>query len=81
VLRIANLGLLKHAVVTLLKWERPEKVVLVKHWQGKEISVFARPRHTVQCDGEVLREGSLHIKVIPHAINVVVPGGKNNVGE
>jgi diacylglycerol kinase (ATP) len=81
VLRKANLSLLKHVVLTLLKRERPENVELVKHWQGKEISVFARPRQTVQCDGEVLQESSLHIKVIPHAINVVVPGGKNNVGE
>jgi diacylglycerol kinase (ATP) len=81
VLRKANLSLLKHVAITLLKRERPENVQLVKHWQGKEISVSARPRQTVQCDGEILKESSLHIKVIPHAINVLVPRDKGNVSE
>jgi diacylglycerol kinase family enzyme len=53
----------------------------VEHWQGKEISVSSSPRQTVQCDGEVLKEMPLHIKIIPQAIKVLVPKKKDNVIE
>jgi len=48
-------------------------VELVEHWQGKDISVSASPKQMVQCDGELLNNGPLHIKIIPGAITVVVP--------
>ena len=73
VLRKANLSLFKLMLVTLIKRERPENWELVKHWQGKEISVSSKPKQTVQCDGEVLKEMPLHIKIIPGAIKVLVP--------
>ena len=81
VLRKANLSLLKHIVVTLLKRERPHNLELVQHWQGKDISVSSTPKQTVQCDGEVLEEMPLHIKVIPGAIKVLVPKEKSKVIE
>jgi diacylglycerol kinase (ATP) len=81
VLRKANLSLLKHVVVTLIKRERPDNLELVEHWQGKDISVSSSPKQTVQCDGEVLEKSSLHINVIPGAINVLVPKGKSKVIE
>jgi len=46
---------------------------LVKHWQGKDISVSSSPKQTVQCDGEILEKIPLHIKIIPGAIKVLVP--------
>jgi YegS/Rv2252/BmrU family lipid kinase len=73
VLRKANLSLFKLMVVTLLKRERPNNVALVEHWQGKDISVSSSPKQMVQCDGEVLEDIPLHIKIIPGAIKVVVP--------
>ena len=73
VLRKANLSLLKLIAITLLKRERPENLELVEHWQGKDISVSASPKQTVQCDGEVLDNSPLHITIVPAAINVVVP--------
>jgi diacylglycerol kinase (ATP) len=73
VLRKANLSLFKHIVVTWLKRERPDNLELVKHWQGKDISVSSSPKQTVQCDGEVLEKVPLHIKIIPGAIKVLVP--------
>jgi len=73
VVRKANLSLFKLIVVTLIKRERPDNLELVEHWQGKEISVSATPKQTVQCDGEVLKEMPLHIKIIPDAIKVLVP--------
>jgi YegS/Rv2252/BmrU family lipid kinase len=79
ILRKANLNLLKHIVVTLLKRERPHNLELVQHWQGKDISVTSTPQQTVQCDGEVLEEMPLHIKIIPGAIKVLVPKEKSNV--
>ena len=43
VVRKANLSLLKHMVVTLIKRERPDNWEVVKHWQGKDISVPQAP--------------------------------------
>ena len=78
VVRKANLSLLKHIVVTLLKRERPDNTELVVHWQGKDISVSSTPKQTVQCDGEILEEMPLHIKIIPGAIKILVPKEKSN---
>lgn len=77
VVRKANFSLLKHMAITLLKRERPENLELVKHWQGKDISISSSPRQTVQCDGEMLERGSFHITVIPGAITVLVPKEKS----
>jgi diacylglycerol kinase family enzyme len=60
-------------VVASLKRERPDNLELVEHWQGKDISVSSSPKQTVECDGEVLEEMPLHIKIIPEAIRVLVP--------
>ena len=73
VLQKANLSLLKLIVVTFFKRERPDNLELVKHWQGKDISVSSSPKQTVQCDGEILQKIPLHIKIIPGAIRVLVP--------
>ncbi len=78
VLRKANLNLVKLAVLTLLKRERPHNLELVKHWQGKNISISSRPKQTVQCDGEVIENHLLKINVLPGAISVMVP---NNTSE
>jgi YegS/Rv2252/BmrU family lipid kinase len=81
VLRKVNFSLLKHIVVTLLRRERPHNLKLVQHWQGKDISISSIPRQTVQCDGEVLNDAVLHIKVIPGAIKVLIPKEKSKVIE
>ena len=81
VVRKANLSLFKLIVVTLLKRERPDNLELVKHWQGKDISVSSSPKQTVQCDGEILKEIPLHIKIIPGAIKVLVPKKEDKIIE
>ena len=73
IVRKANLSLLKLLVTTLLTRERPEDYALVEHWQGREISISSSRRQVVQCDGEVIEEIPLHIKVIPSAVKVLVP--------
>jgi YegS/Rv2252/BmrU family lipid kinase len=77
VVRKANLGLFRLMAITLIKRERPDNLELVNHWQGKDISISASPRQAVQCDGEILEEMPLHVKVIPGAIRVFVPGKKD----
>ena len=81
VIQKANLNLFKLIVVTLLKGERPDNLELVKHWQGKEISVSSSPKQTVQCDGEIIKKIPLHIKIIPGAIKVLVPKKKDKIIE
>ncbi len=73
IVRKATISFFNLIMLTLIKRERPHNVELVKHWQGKEICISAKPKQTIQCDGEVLKEMPLHIKVIPGAINVLVP--------
>lgn len=81
VVRKANLSLFKLIVITLIKRERPDNFELVKHWQGKEISVSSSRKQVVQCDGEVIEKFPLHIKVIPAAIQVLVPKKENKAIE
>jgi YegS/Rv2252/BmrU family lipid kinase len=73
VVREANFSLAAHVLATLIKRERSSRVELVKHWQGREISVTARPLQTVQCDGEILGKAQLRVKTVPAAVSVIVP--------
>ncbi|HBU70225.1 MAG TPA: hypothetical protein DEE98_07590 [Elusimicrobia bacterium] len=73
IVRKANLNLLKHLIITLLKRERPHDYELVQHWQGKEISITSSLKQVVQCDGEILDNIPPLIKVLPAAIRVIVP--------
>ncbi|MBF0215848.1 MAG: diacylglycerol kinase family lipid kinase [Candidatus Omnitrophica bacterium] len=73
IVRKANLSLFKLIFITLIKRERPENFELVKHWQGKEITISSSRKQAVQCDGELLENSHLHIKVVPGAIRVLVP--------
>lgn len=73
VVRKANPSLFKLMIVTWIKRERPDNLELVEHWQGKDISISSTPKQTVQCDGEILEKIPLHIKIIPGAIEIIVP--------
>jgi diacylglycerol kinase (ATP) len=46
---------------------------LVAHWQGGDIRITSRPAQRVQCDGEVLDKIPIHAKIIPQAIEIIVP--------
>ena len=78
VVRKANLSLLKLIVLALFRGERPDNVELVKHWQGKDITVSVSPKQMAQYDGEVLENIPSHIKVIPAVIKVLVPQRKGH---
>ncbi|MDP2653198.1 MAG: diacylglycerol kinase family lipid kinase [Candidatus Omnitrophota bacterium] len=77
VVRKANLNLFKLIIVTLLKRERPDNYELVGHWQGKDISLSSSHKQVVQCDGETLDKIPSRIKIIPAAIQVLVPKKEN----
>ncbi|MBP9854191.1 MAG: diacylglycerol kinase family lipid kinase [Candidatus Omnitrophica bacterium] len=79
VARKANLSLLKLFIMTMIKRERPDNYELVEHWQGKEISVSCSRKQAVQCDGEILEKIPTHIKIIPAAVQVLIPKKENKV--
>ncbi len=43
-------------------------------WQGREVLIEVDPPQTVTRDGELLEIDSIHAKVVPGAIRVIVPG-------
>ena len=43
------------------------------HWQGKEISIKTNEPINVQGDGEVWGYTPIKAKIIPHAVNIVIP--------
>ncbi len=61
----------------------------LQHWQAREILVEIEPAQAVTVDGEMLDEpdhaagGSnrIDVKVIPHALQVIVPAESHPVGE
>ena len=46
---------------------------LVAHWQSKDIKISSRPAQIAICDGEILGKEKLHAKIIPEAVEVLVP--------
>jgi diacylglycerol kinase family enzyme len=42
-------------------------------WQAKEICLVTTPPRTVQADGEIIGQGALQCKVLPHALKVLTP--------
>jgi diacylglycerol kinase (ATP) len=46
----------------------------IQHWQAHEISLAVDPPQTVQIDGEILGKAPLHVKVLPQAARIIVPG-------
>jgi diacylglycerol kinase family enzyme len=45
----------------------------LQHWQGREIHVAVDPPQTVTVDGEIVEANPLDIRVVPQAIQVIVP--------
>ena len=43
------------------------------HWQARDVQVEVEPHQSVTVDGEMVPEGPVHVKVIPDAIQVIVP--------
>lgn len=50
-----------------------ERTEALQHWQGREITVVADPIQTIQVDGEILGNTPIKARVVPQAIQVIVP--------
>jgi hypothetical protein len=44
-----------------------------QHWQGREITVTTDPPQTIHGDGDMWGETPVSVKVLPHAVSVLVP--------
>ena len=42
-------------------------------WQAREITIVTTPSRPIQADGEIIGEGIVQCKVLPHALKVLVP--------
>jgi diacylglycerol kinase (ATP) len=52
---------------------RDSTVAHFEHWQGRVISVEADPPQEIQADGEVLQPRPLTVRVLPSAVQFLVP--------
>jgi diacylglycerol kinase (ATP) len=76
VIKKFDLSLIKYMMRVLLRGNPAQDRELVGHWQGKEIKVSSRPQQDVVCDGEVLGRMAIHAKIIPEAVQILVPKSK-----
>jgi YegS/Rv2252/BmrU family lipid kinase len=71
IIRKADLPSLVSVAASILGGsENTEKLI---HWKAKYISVFADPPQTVQADGEIIGSTPILAKLIPSAVNLIVP--------
>ncbi|MFN8484195.1 MAG: diacylglycerol kinase family protein [Anaerolineae bacterium] len=75
VIRQADLASLMRMLTTVVVGSEPGEGPdgPLHHWQGSEISIVPTPLQSLQVDGEVLDPTALAIKVIPRAVQIVVP--------
>lgn len=73
IVRKVNVSLFGHIAATVLRGRREENVALVYHYQGRDIRMSSTPAQTIQCDGEVIKKESVHAKIIPAAVRIIVP--------
>ena len=71
--------MVKHSIMTILKQHAASSDVIYR--QGKEITVSSQvPGIETEIDGDPGPHLPIQIKVIPHAVNVVVPEGAKPAG-
>ena len=51
----------------------PSQARPVRHWRAKEVVVRSTPTSSVQCDGEMIGDTPRSIRILPAAVQVVVP--------
>ncbi len=72
-LKKLDLSLLTYIARILAKHDPSKDRELVAHWQGKDIKISSKPALNVMCDGEILGKEEFHAKIIPEAVEVLVP--------
>jgi diacylglycerol kinase (ATP) len=58
-----------------------ERVQGLQHWQVKEVKISSEPSQTVQLDGEILASTPIEARVVPGAVQVIVPPDAVSPGE
>ncbi|MFN8475685.1 MAG: diacylglycerol kinase family protein [Anaerolineae bacterium] len=75
VIRQADLASVMRMLTTVVvrsePGENPEGPL--QHWQGRQITIVPTPLQSLQVDGEVQEPSPIDIKVIPRAVQIVVP--------
>jgi diacylglycerol kinase (ATP) len=74
VFRSADIGSIISVTTTmLLPQAEATDLPQIQHWQCREVTVEAVPTQTVSVDGEIIEQNPITAKVIPQAVNVIVP--------
>lgn len=74
VLRRADLGGLFSVAASVVGGQENRQDL--PSWQARQVTVEADPPQTVQADGEVLGETPVTIQVVPEAVRIIVPPGR-----
>lgn len=83
VINNANLGTVRSLVASIFGQEgiaappefepQPDMQRTFHHWQAQQITLRSTPVESIQCDGEMIGQTPMHIRVLPAAIKAVVP--------
>jgi diacylglycerol kinase family enzyme len=73
VFRSADFGSLLSVTTSVLMNREAVEGPELQHWQVREASVSASPAQTVSIDGEICEVESVSARILPDAVNVVVP--------
>jgi len=71
IFRDANVGSLLSAAANVVTSGELAQPLL--QWQAREVSIVVDPPQTVAVDGELIEVDTVAVRVIPHAVRVVVP--------
>src|SRR5258707_3015537 len=74
VIRSGDLGSILSVVASVVAGN--ENAQPLQHWQARNIQISAEPTQPLQVDGEISRQKSVNIKVVPKILKVVVPKAK-----
>jgi diacylglycerol kinase (ATP) len=73
ILQHAHISYLLAVIKEITQDEVPEGHQELLHWQAREVTVEANPPQQVQADGEVLEDTPVRARIIPSAIQIIVP--------
>lgn len=71
IVRQANLPSLLALAASIVTGNENAEPLL--HWQAREITVASTPSQTVQADGEILGQTPITAKILPQAVQIIVP--------
>jgi diacylglycerol kinase (ATP) len=73
VFRSADIGSIISVTTTMLAQAEATDLPQIQHWQCHEVTVEAVPPQTVSVDGEIVEQNPITAKILPQAVNVIMP--------